>query len=131
MKSVLPILCLSIVLCSCTRRTSEGSGEVRNLQLAEAQRLDSLFEERVGMPVAAEGSTLLIAVPSADTMSSEEFTCALQEVGFKDNLFKEVQIAVLDVATRTKDVKATIQLPLHMSASECDRVKDASRNRHR
>jgi hypothetical protein len=60
MKSVLPILCLSIVLCSCTRRTSEGSGEVRNLQLAEAQRLDSLFEERVGMPVAAEGSTLLI-----------------------------------------------------------------------
>ncbi len=131
MKSVLLILCLSIVLSGCTRRTSEGSKEVHNLRLAEAQRLDLLFEERVGMPVAAEGSTLLIAVPSADTMSRVEFTCALQEVGFKDNLFKEVQIAVLDAATRTKDVKAQIPLPLHMSASECDRVKDASRNRHR
>jgi hypothetical protein len=83
------------------------------------------------MPVGAEGDTLLIAVPSADTMSSDEFTCALQEVGFKNNLFKDVQIAVLDVATRTKDVKATIPLPLHMSASECERVKEASRNRHR
>jgi len=96
------------------------------MRLAEAERLEAIFKPRVGMPVSVDENALLIDVPDADTMSRDEFVCALQDFGFKDTLFKEVEIAVLDVATRTKDVKARIPLPLRMSVDECARVKSAS-----
>jgi hypothetical protein len=129
MKLLIGVLALTVLTVACNRATPPNPEQLERERAVEVARLDAIFEPRVGMPVGAEGNTLLIAEHDADTMSRDEFVCALQEVGFKDNLFKQVQIAVLDVATRTKDVKATIPLPLRMSADECRRVKAASRRK--